>query len=48
MATKEGRASGKAMDRLSQGDAELKEWIVSQMFVPRYTSLVHMPVGVGE
>lgn len=47
-AAREGRAKGRALERLSKSDDALKAWIRSRMFTPQYSSLVHLPVGVEE
>lgn len=47
-AAAEGRVGGRAAERLARGDEVLKDWITRNMFVPKYSSLTHQPVGVGE
>lgn len=44
----EGLGRGTALERLAKGDDALHRWVRSCMFYPRYSSLVHLPVGVGE
>ena len=48
VAAAEGRVKGRALERLSRSDAALKEWLRGCMFTPKYSSLVHLPVGVEE
>jgi malic enzyme len=47
-AAREGRCKGPALEQLAKGDARLQRWIRRNMFSPRYTSLVNLPVGVGQ
>lgn len=47
-AAEEGRARGKALERLQRSEAKLLTWIKSAMFNPSYTSLVNLPQGVGN
>jgi hypothetical protein len=47
-AASEGRCKGPALEQLAKGDARLERWIRRNMFSPHYTSLVNLPVGVGQ
>lgn len=49
MADSEGLLKNpKAAAALRQGDEELRGWINCKMYKPNYTSLIHLPTGVGE
>ena len=49
MANTEGLLKNpKAANALSQGDDSLSKWVTCRMWKPTYTSLIHLPTGVGE
>eukprot|EP01025_Chloroclados_australasicus_P049130 TRINITY_DN5588_c0_g2_i2.p1 TRINITY_DN5588_c0_g2~~TRINITY_DN5588_c0_g2_i2.p1 ORF type:complete len:645 (+),score=58.64 TRINITY_DN5588_c0_g2_i2:80-1936(+) len=48
MAAEEGRLQGEARKNLARGEDALRHFIHKKMFVPGYTSLVHLPQGVME
>eukprot|EP00798_Chlamydomonas_sp_ICE-L_P019326 gene19326-25976_t len=49
IAHEEGRLTNpKAVQKLAQGDERLEKEIMANMFVPKYSSLVLLPVGVAE
>ena len=47
-AASEGRLRGRAKELLERGDGAVLKWIKGKMYNPMYTSLVQLPVGVGE
>lgn len=44
----QGLAHGRCLPYIAKGDAALEAWVRGLMFVPVYSSLVHLPQGVGE
>ena len=44
----QGLAHGRCLPYIAKGDAALEVWVRGLMFVPVYSSLVHLPQGVGE
>ncbi len=47
-AHREGRLRGKAKEKLEKGQECLRLFIKRKMYQPAYSSLVQLPVGVGE
>jgi malic enzyme len=47
-AAEEGKARGKALEKVQQGDEPLMRWLRRKMFEPKYASLVQLPVGVMQ
>jgi len=41
-------AQGKCLELMQKGDEALAHWVRGLMFAPVYSSLVHLPTGVGE
>ena len=37
-----------AADKLARGEEVLRRYIARSMFVPEYSSLIHLPVGVRQ
>lgn len=49
MAKEEGLLKNpKAINAMKLGGGCLHSWVVCQMYKPKYTSLIHLPTGVGE
>ncbi|KAF5838420.1 hypothetical protein DUNSADRAFT_2888 [Dunaliella salina] len=44
----EGLTQGRCLQWMEKGDEALAAWVRGLMFVPVYSSLVHLPTGVGE
>ena len=44
----QGMAKGQCINWIRKGDDALATWVKGLMFVPVYSSLVHLPTGVGE
>ncbi|KAG1681504.1 hypothetical protein FOA52_014010 [Chlamydomonas sp. UWO 241] len=47
-AAEEGKARGKALEKIQMGDEQLMLWLRRKMFEPKYASLVQLPVGVMQ
>lgn len=47
-AAEEGHLRGKALEKLNQSEAKLISFIQGSMFVPAYSSLIQLPIGVQE
>ena len=47
-AAEDEMVTGELLQRLTRGDEATLRWVRRHMYVPKYRSIVHMPVGVNE
>ena len=47
-AAEDEMVTGELLQRLTRGDEATLRWVRRHMYIPKYRSIVHMPVGVNE